>query len=50
MHGLIPDLLPGTDILLVAREPLASSTLEQTHLALLSLFRRAGLIKSRDAT
>ena len=50
MQSLVLDLAPGSDILLVARQPLAQSTLEQTRAALLSLLRRAGLIVSHDAT
>jgi len=50
MQSLVPDLAPGSDILLVARQPLTQSTLEQTRAALLSLLRRAGLMVSHDAT
>jgi hypothetical protein len=50
MQSLMPDIASGADILLVARQPLAQSTLEQARTALLSLFRRAGLMISQDAT
>ena len=50
MQSLLPDLAPGSDILLIARLPLTSSTLEQTRAALQVLLRRAGLLTSPDAT
>ena len=50
MQGLLPDVLPGADILLIARPLLAESTLEETRAALQTLLRRAGLLTSPDAT
>lgn len=50
MQSLVPDLQPGTDILLIARQPLTESTFDQTRLVLQSLLRRAGLLTSPDAT
>jgi len=50
MRGLLPDLAPGSDILLIARQPLAESALEPVRAALRSLLLRAGLIASPDAT
>jgi ribonuclease P protein component len=50
MQSLVPDLAPGSDILLIARHPLTESTLHQTRAALQTLLRRAGLLISPDAT
>ena len=50
MQSLLPDLAPGSDILLIARQSLPASTLEQTRAALQSLLCRAGLLASPDAT
>jgi ribonuclease P protein component len=50
MQRILPDLAPGSDILLIARQPLTESTLEQTCTALQSLLRRAGILTSPDAT
>ena len=50
MQRLLPDLSPGSDILLIARQPLPASTLDETRAALQSLLRRAGLLTSPDAT
>lgn len=50
MQSLVPDLAPGSDILLIARQPLTASTLEQTRAALQNLLRRAGLLTSPNAT
>ncbi len=49
MQRLLPDLAPGSDILLIARQPLAESTLQQAQSALQALLRRAGLTPP-DAT
>ena len=46
MHALVPDLTAGSDILLIARAPLAGATLAETHAALLKLLRRASLLTS----
>jgi ribonuclease P protein component len=50
MQSLLPELAPGSDILLIARQSLPESTLEQTRVALQSLLRRAGLLTSPDET
>jgi len=50
MQSLLPDLAPGSDILLVARQPLSQSTFDQTRAALQSLLQRAGLLISPHAT
>jgi ribonuclease P protein component len=50
MQRILPDLAPGSDILLIARQPLTASTLDETCIALRLLLRRAGLLNSPDAT
>jgi ribonuclease P protein component len=50
MQRLLPDLMPGSDILLIARQPLTTSSLADTLAALRVLLRRAGLLTSSDAT
>jgi ribonuclease P protein component len=50
MQSLLPDLVPGSDILLVARPPLPQSTFDQTRAALQFLLQRAGLLTFPDAT
>jgi hypothetical protein len=50
MQRLLPDITAGCDLLLIARQPLPASTLDETHAALHSLLRRAGLLTSPDAT
>lgn len=49
MQRFLPDLAGGYDLLLIARQPLAESTLAQTQAALQALLRRAGLLTSSDA-
>jgi RNase P protein component len=49
MQRFLPDLAPGLDLLLIARPPLISSTLQATDAALASLLRRAGLIQPHHA-
>lgn len=44
MHTLLAGLAPGADLLLIARQPLAESTLEETRSVLQSLLRRARLL------
>jgi ribonuclease P protein component len=44
MSELLPQTVPGTDLLLVARSPLPQSNLYQTRAALMDLLRRAGLL------
>jgi ribonuclease P protein component len=46
MRALLPSLTPGWDLILVARAGLASASLEDTHTALTSLLRRAGLFSA----
>ena len=50
IQSLLPELAPGSDILLIARQSLPESTLEQTRAALQSLLRRANLLTSPDET
>jgi ribonuclease P protein component len=49
MQTLLPNLAPGWDLVLIARPALASSTLNETHQALLSLLQRSKLISLSDA-
>ena len=49
MQRLLPDLAPGSDLLLIARAPLVVASLEETAAALTVLLRRAGLIAPPDA-
>ena len=49
MQRILPDLEAGSDILLIARPPLAHASLAETHAALLNLLRRARLLISPDA-
>ncbi len=44
MQELLPKILPGNDLLLIARQPLASASLTLTQEALFTLLRRARLI------
>jgi ribonuclease P protein component len=44
MRSLLPVTVPGFDLMLIARSPLAEATLEQTQTALTSLLQRAGLL------
>jgi len=44
MHLLLPEILPGTDLLLIARAPLYAASLQQTREALFTLLRRAGML------
>lgn len=44
LQALLPDLLTGSDILLIARPPMAEASLEATRLAILNLLRRAGIL------
>ena len=44
IRTFIPDLIPGSDLMLIARSPLAASNLHETSKALSSLLRRAGLL------
>jgi len=46
MRRLLPELIPGYDLVLLALPPLPSATLSQTQSALLSLLTRAGLLSS----
>ena len=49
MQRLLPYLAAGSDLLLIARLPLTTSTLEETDAALRILFKRANLLMSPDA-
>ena len=44
MQNLYPKIVPGFDLLLIARQPLFSATLTQTHEALFKLLSRARLL------
>jgi ribonuclease P protein component len=46
MRTLLPSLVPGWDLILIARVDLASTSLEDTRTALTSLLRRAGLFST----
>ncbi|MFH1523865.1 MAG: ribonuclease P protein component [Chloroflexota bacterium] len=46
MNELLPQTIPGSDLLLIARSPLPKSNLQQIREALLSLLGRAGLLIS----
>ncbi len=49
MSSLISQVSPGFDLLLIARSPLATATLDQTYSALLMLLRRAQLLLPHDS-
>jgi ribonuclease P protein component len=49
MQRLFPDIAAGSDLLLIARPPLTTSTLEKTDAALRNLLKRANLLNSPDA-
>jgi len=49
MSNLISQVSPGVDLLLIARSPLATATLDQIQSALLSLLRRAQLLLPHDS-
>jgi ribonuclease P protein component len=44
MNDLIPVIVPGSDLLLIARSPLAAANVHQTLEALTILLKRAGLL------
>jgi ribonuclease P protein component len=44
MRPLIPNILPGLDLILIARPGLISATLEETRQALLNLLQRAQIL------
>lgn len=46
VRSLYSRILPGNDLLLIARKPLPKANLSTTHAALLSLLQRAGLISN----
>ncbi len=50
LHPMIETILPGWDILLLARQPLREASLSQTQEALGSLFRRAHLFKTENVS
>ena len=49
MQRILPDLAAGSDLLLIARPPLTTSTLEETEAALRILLKRAQLLISPNA-
>ena len=49
MQTLITELSPGWDLILIARPALASSNLNETRLALMSLLQRSKLVSPSDA-
>jgi ribonuclease P protein component len=49
MRTLLPEVAPGRDLVLIARPGLATSNLNETRQALLSLLRRSKLISPSDA-
>jgi ribonuclease P protein component len=44
MNALLPQTVPGSDLLLIARSPLAAATVHQAREALSNLLQRAGLL------
>jgi ribonuclease P protein component len=44
MTDILPSITPGFDLLLVSRSALPAATIQQTHDAVLSLLKRAGLM------
>ena len=46
IQRILPDLAAGSDLLLIARPPLTTSTLEETGAALRTLLKRANLLIS----
>jgi RNase P protein component len=44
MRPLLPQLIPGWDLILIARPALISSTLQDIHQALTSLLHRARIL------
>ncbi len=44
MKTLLPETVPGSDLMLIARPPLAEAGLEETRQALSGLLQRAGLL------
>ena len=46
MSKLISAVVPGSDLMLIARSPLADSNLDHTHAALLGLLKRAKLLST----
>ena len=44
MRPLIPNIVPGLDLILIARPGLVSATLEETRQALLNLLQRAQIL------
>jgi len=46
MQNLYPKIVPGFDLVLIARQPLPSATLTRAEEALFTLLSRAGLLSS----
>lgn len=44
MNTLLPETVPGSDLMLIARPPLAEAGLDETRQALSGLLQRAGLL------
>ncbi len=44
MDALLPGIVPGSDLLLIARPPLARSNADQARSALAGLLKKAGLL------
>jgi ribonuclease P protein component len=44
MADLLPEIVPGSDLLLIARSPLPASNVHQTRNALANLLKRANLL------
>jgi ribonuclease P protein component len=50
MSELLPETVPGSDLLLIARSPLPAADVQQTRSALSSVLERAGLLsQNHDA-
>jgi ribonuclease P protein component len=50
MNELLPNTLPGFDLILIARSPLPSADLQQTRAALTSVLGRAGLLSQNHVS
>ncbi len=45
VHGMLTEINPGWDVVLLARQPISTATYQETREALRSLFARARLFK-----
>lgn len=50
LHPLVPDIQPGWDIILIARQPLAAASFAFAQSTLLQLLQRARLIRNTHAS